>query len=364
MKIAIVHDFISEYGGADRVLQILAQLYPQAHIYTAYANYKMLRKYLPSVPAHQIHTSWAQHTFLSSHKSLFQCLSPFIWRSFRFNNYDLVLSHSAHLLSNIINVKESIHIQYIQTPPKNLFGLLPKTPLQRIVPYTFVIAKLYRKALRSTPYVITNSFHMKKILHDIAHINPEVIYPPVHIPSRLKRTVAKHYLCVSRLDKIKNLELAILACTQLQLPLKIVGKSASSGYEKFLRSIAGPTVKFLGFKQDSEIERLYESAKAFIFPSLSEDFGIAPIEAMAHGVPVIAYFGGGVKETVINGKTGIFYYRNTVDSLKKALLSYDPKAFSPISLNRHATRFSEERFKKEFSQYVQSVLSKRKTKRL
>jgi glycosyltransferase involved in cell wall biosynthesis len=166
----------------------------------------------------------------------------------------------------------------------------------------------------------------------------------------------KFYLMITRIEPNKHLELAVMAANRLRVPLKIVGVSNTPWYDRYLRSLAGPTVEFLGFRSDAEIARLYRQSIAFIFPTKHEDFGIAPLEATAHGVPVISYYGGGAKETVVEGVTGTFFQTHTADALVRAMIRLRTMHFNLNKMYAHAKQFSEARFKREFMDYVTQVI--------
>ncbi len=358
MKIAIIHDSLVEFGGAERVLLALLELFPKADVYAAYADYELVAKFFPTIRPARFYVSWAQHTPLAKHGSLFQCFSPLVWRSFDFERYDLVISATSYLAANMVIVKRPVHIQYIQSLPKNLYGLDPEFWLQKVVPYGRFVTNLFRRSLFSTPHIITNSEHTRRILYEKTGVQSIVIYPPVNIPRSLpKRKKLQYYVCVSRIDRAKSLEIAIEACTRLKLRLKIVGMTNEPKYEEYLRSIAGPTVEFLGFLSDKEIHKLYMSTIACIFSAKNEDFGIAPVEAMAHGIPVIAYYGGGLKDTVIPGKTGVFFYEHSYHALRNVLRTFRRDDFSSISLYRHAQQYNKKKFKIRMNQYVQQAIT-------
>lgn len=361
MRVALIHDGFTEYGGAERVLQAFIKLYPGADIFSSYAKTFLLKKFFPGIPSERFHFSLIQKTPLVGHNTLFQIYSPVIWKLFNFESYDLVISNSFYMLCNQIRVIKPFHIQYINYPPKNIFGLTQMRPLQKIIPYTKIIANFYERALRSTSYIISISKYTQKILLDLFGVSSKVIYPPVKIPNKLpEKKNSLYYLCVSRLDRSKSIEIAIEACNRLKLPLKIVGKTNEPKYEFYLRSIAGPTIEFLGMKSDKEIAELYKSAIAFIFTTKNEDFGIAPVEAMAHGVPVIAYFGGGAKETILQRKTGLFFYEHSTNALVKIIRKFSGMSFNPDVLYNHAKKFSEDRFTEEIKTYADAILAKRK----
>lgn len=357
MKVAIIYDAITEFGGAERVLHSLLHIYPDADIFTAVADQAIINTFFPRLHPKKLHTlpSWVQG--LAAHTSLAQLLSPVIWKSFNLNGFDVVISKPAHLMSNLVTTRGT-HIQYIHTPPRNIFGIVPPTPLQRATRYDQFIIPRYRRAIASTPFLLTNSYHMQRRISTLLGVTPQVIYPPVRIPARVQqRGQGRYYLSVGRLEKEKHIELAIMACNMLKLPLIVVGKTNEPRYEQYLHSIAGPTITFLGFRSDQEIHALYKHATAFLFTARDEDFGIAPVEAIAHSVPVIAYYGGGTKETVKEGVTGRFFYVHTAAALAATLKKFNPSLFRPAALHAHAKKFSETIFRKQFTAYVHTSRS-------
>lgn len=354
MKIALITDCLTEFGGAERVLVALLKLYPDADVYTAFADSKILKK---NFPKPNVRVLPIPQEFFSRHTSLFQALAPFLWRIFNFNNHDLVIAISGHLMSNFIRPPSGLFIQYLLCPPKNIYNLIPKTHLQRLFPYQIYLKYLYIKALRQSSCLITLSQHMQKIFTHQFKLHPHVIYPPVSpAPGGYKHKSNSYSLIVSRLDNSKFIELAIQACNQLSEKLVIVGVSNDQNYEKYLHHLAGSTIRFLGFQPDEKLANLYSHAKVFIFTPQSEDFGIAPLEAMAHGVPVIAFHGGGVRETILDGKTGIFYHQRTAEALIKALEKFYSRRFQVDTLRQRAEVFSKEVFLRNFQLYVKKAM--------
>jgi len=363
MRIALIQDILTETGGTERVLQSLTKVFPNAHVYTLCYNNKILKHLFPHLRPSAVHASWAQNTPLAARGSLLQCLSPFLWRAFDFTQYDVVISNPNYFMSNLICLGGFVHIQYIHSPPKNLYGLCAPAPLQRFIPYAPILRTLYTQAVKSTPYVVVSSQHRKTMLYNLFGIKATLIYPPVQIPDRIPpKSRGLYYLCISRIDPDKSLDLVVEACSRLRLPLKIVGTGTDTSYATRLRKIAGPSIEFLGFLSDHDIYKLYASAIAFLFPSKDEDFGIAPIEAMAHGVPVIAYNGGGAKETLLHGKTGEFFYQHSERALAKLLQHFQPEQFTTKILYEHARKFSEEHFVGAFRDYVSNATTTKNAK--
>lgn len=354
-RCAIVHDSILEFGGAERVLQTFLKIFPNADVYTLVADNSLISFAFPNLKKEKLHVILNGNYFRSG--SVQQLLAPFLWKKINFEDYELVISSSAYLLSNTIFVSKPAHIQYIHCPPKNIFGLSKKTRLQNLFDYSYLIKKRYIQSLHSSPNILVNSQYTKKILWTKFKVYSTVIYPPVTIP-KYKQKVKKsgYFLSVSRFNKAKNIDKIIYACNALKIPLKIVGTGNDSVYAKKLRLIAGPTIEFLGFVNDNELAAIYRSATGFICASEGEDFGITAIEAQAHGVPVLAFYGGGFKETILPNKTGLFFYKNSVDKLIIALKKFAKLCFNSHLIYTQAIKFREERFIDEIKIYTLLLL--------
>ena len=353
MKVAITHDILVEFGGAERVLQSLLHIYPGAKIYTAYLDRLVLENFTPPLSPKNIFVIPTRLFGLKPSSHIFQLLMPFLWQSLNLEENDVVISSSSFFMSNIIRVRRPLHIQYIHCPPKNIFGLSSKTPLQKLINYAPLLKRQYVWALRQYPHIVVNSRYTQRVLRRISGVASTIIHPPVYVPASFPQTSQRDYfLIVSRLDKLKNIEMAIRACIKLGVPLKIVGEASDGNYLPQLRQIAGPNIEFLGFKKDTDVRALYRRAIAFIFTPRTEDFGIAPVEAMAYGVPVIAYFGGGAKETIIHKKTGVFYFQYTQEALVRAILMLRSIRFSPSYIHAAAKKFDMIQFERRMSQYT------------
>jgi glycosyltransferase involved in cell wall biosynthesis len=353
MKIAIIVDSLVEFGGAERVLIALREMFPQVHVFTSVVNNAFKKRYFGAMV---VKTIAIPQNFSAQHTSLFQSLSPVLWQSLDLRGYDVVVAISGHMMSNFVNTGHAIFIQYLLTPPKNIYFQEPETNFQRVFPYQMYVRPAYENALRKTPYLLTLSHHMQHVFHATCGVDPVVIYPPVNIPDRLpQKRKGKYYLIVSRLERSKSIELAIEACNKRKEQLYIVGVTNEQRYERYLRSIAGNNIHFCGYQSDEAIHSIYKEAKAFLFTAQNEDFGIAPIEAMAHGVPVVAYYGGGTKETVVDGKTGTFFFDHTPEALIAAMNKNESRHFLPSTLWHHAQAFSDARFKRNIRQYITKV---------
>lgn len=370
LSIALVHDYLGEFGGAERVLEVLSEMFPEAPIYTAFFRkggaYERFKN-------RDIRVSWAHHIPFFSTKlhSPLRFLAPLIWESFDFKSYDLVISSASwYITKGILTGPETTHISYIHTPPRYLYGFETSVNWQKYWPlrlYARVVNHFLRQydfaAAQRPDILIANSENTRRRIQKFYRRNAAVIYPPVELPERDSRLTINdsrdHLLVVSRVVGGKGLELAVKACTELELPLKVVGQPAgwSSEYKKIKES-AGSTVEFLGFVSDEELVNLYSGAKAFLATAQDEDFGMTVVEAQLAGTPVIAYRGGGYLETVVEGKTGVFFDEYSVEGLKKAIREYGvrSKELKLEEIQKNAKRFSKQRFIKEVRQVISTAI--------
>ena len=413
MKIALVHDYLREYGGAERVVEALHEMWPEAPLYTSFVDWpsfaapslKRLWRVGDKAPAGKvalfrswdIRTSWVQHFWLvKKFISPLRFLAPLIWGSFDFTGYDVVISSSGWFMCRGVALDRSktrsreshetshasqasparrddqaLHICYIHHPPRNLYGYPTGSDLQKYWPVRFyaTIVNFFLRhydfeTAQKVDYFVANSEETKRRVEKFYRRSSTVIYPPVDMPasarqrvsaSTLKTMTPSYFLSVGRLTYAKRVDLAIMACNKLKVPLKIVGTGKE---EEYLRSIAGPTVEFVGSVSDEELSKLYAGAKALIFCALDEDFGMVPVEAMAHGTPVIALAQGGVLETVLDGKTGVLFQKPEVEELVKAIKKFN-KNYNDYNGYKNykdvAEKFSKERFKKELNAFIEKA---------
>ena len=352
MKCAIIHDSLLEFGGAERVLQSLLKMYPNADLYTSFADNSILNMFFSNFPRNRIHTF--PFPFLSRSKtSIIQMISPFIWKQYSFEKYDIVISSSSALFSNSIKVVRPKHIQYIHSIPKNIFGLSPQKRLQKYIPYTNYLRKFYISSTQGNTNIVANSCYTQQILFKKCLVQSTVIYPPVRIPKNIIiKSIPKYFLIVSRLDRTKGLELAIHAATKMKIFLKIAGKGIDKAYLKELYQYTNKYVEFIGFVPESDLGKLYSSSYAFIMTAKNEDFGIAPIEAMAHGIPVIAHYSGGLKETIIPSKTGVFFYEYSTKALSHAINILLKTSFDHNTLYRYSKKFGYNTFSRKLFHFI------------
>ncbi len=362
MRIALVHDSLREYGGAERVVEAMHAIWPEAPLFTSFVDWESLGEHAVRFKGWDIRTSWVQNNwFVKKFHSPLRFLAPKIWESFDLSGYNVVITSSGWFICRGVKVrKPTVHICYIHHPPRNLYGYATGSFYQRHWPvrvYATIVNFFMRQydyeTAQNVDYFIANSQETARRVNKFYRRDSTVIYPPVEVIDAQKTVNKKrlYFLSVGRLAWAKRIDIAIAAANRLKIPLKIVGSGAE---EPFLREIAGPTVEFLGSVPDSRLKELYAGAKATIFTALDEDFGIVPVESMAYGTPVIALGQGGVLETVIDGKTGIFFDRPEVESLVEAIKKFLQLKQSWVTdCQNQAQKFSKARFAKEIKQFVE-----------
>lgn len=367
MKIAIVHDYLKEYGGAERVVEAMLEIWPGAPVYTTVFLPEYAGPHRNRLEKWNIKTSFLQKIPLKAKLiSMFRFVAPLVFWSFNLKKYDVVITSSAgtYTSPNFVKTsKKNTLICYYHTPPRYLYGypvandwrnnifrrvllMLGQIPM-------FFLRILDKRAAQIPDYVLANSNEVAGRIKKFYGREAIVIYPPVEIP-KLESPVKKEnfYLIGGRVSRHKGHDIAIKAFTALGLPLKVFGGTfASYGLDQF-KKFAGPNVEFLGEISDEEKWELMKKAKAFIFPSEQEDFGIVPVEAMASGTPVIALGQGGVLETIIDGKTGVLFYERTPEALIAAVKKFEKMKFGAEDCITQAKKFSKERFKREMLEFI------------
>ncbi len=367
MKVALVHDYLREYGGAERVLEALHEMFPQAPIYTAYFNPKGLGPHAQRIKDWNIKTSWLQNIpFADKLISPFRVFAPMIFESFDFSDYDLVISScSIYFSKAIITDPQTLHLSYIHTPPRYLYGYTTsfnykKNPLTRFLgEIANFFLRIYDFETSQRPDVlIANSDNVASRIKKFYRRDCVVIYPPVDVeeigeqarPAKeVKSQDRDYFLSLSRLVRGKGVDLIIQACNQAGVKLKVVGAGPQL---KNLKSIAGQTVKFIGEVSDQQRVKLYQEAKALIVASEDEDFGITSVEAQAAGTPVIAARSGGYLETVQDGKTGVFFDPDSVDSLVRVIREFDQEKFNPKDCQQNSEKFSKDKFSQKMLELI------------
>lgn len=355
LKVAIVHDWLVSYAGADRVVDCMHHVFPDAPIYTlVYDKDKMpawFRDY-------DIRTTWIQKLPFATklYKKLLP-LMPGAFEALDLSEYDLVLSSSSSCSKGVITRPDAVHICYCHTPIRYVWDFYytyraNANPLVRaVMPGQMHKLRQWDKcAADRVDYFIANSRYIAQRIKKYYRRDSDVIYPCVHINQSPFVEKEDFYLVVGRFTWYKRIDLAVAACTKLGRRLVVIG---SGDEESRLRAIAGPMVEFKGGGlSDEEVRDYYLRAKAFLFPG-EEDFGITPVEAQSAGTPVLAYGRGGACETVEDGRTGLLFHAQTVDSLAECIEKFEAEgvACTKEEIRAHSLRFSEERFEAQLRAY-------------
>lgn len=354
MNIAIVHDFLSYWGGAERVLKGMIKLFPHAPVYTLWYDKAFVDRHFPAITIH--------HSFLQSWHLPHRARLPFMptaAESLPLNNYDVIIS-SGTFAKGIIVKPGTLHIHYCHTPPRFLWEestdyIAHNVPLGAKTLASLIVHWLRIWDVHAASRVdtmIANSKWTQKKIKKIYQREAQIIYPfidPIFFqkPKSRPHTDRDYMLIVSRLARYKHIDLAIQECNKLGISLVVIGKGPD---RKRLECIAGPLTQFIGFVPDNELAGWYAGAKALILPGI-EDFGLTPVEAMAQGAPVLAYRKGGAIETVIEHTTGNLF--TTSKELRK-LLTRMPK-YKRKNIIAHAKQFSFECFKKEIIEAMEKA---------
>lgn len=369
MKIAIAYDWLNQkYGGGEDTLFKIANLYPDADIFCLVYNPVKFSKYLKN---RNIFTSRLQHfpKFMKKNPSLLLPFIPKAVQKLDFNGYDLVISVSSAWVKNISVPKGTKHICYCFSPARMLWDSWPGyLDTQKIGPFKLGPISKYcvtKTASRVRLWDFYSSQNVDTYIAISKYISARikkyykrdsiVVYPPVDLKKNIVISNSKkYYLVLSVLSRYKNIELVIDTFIKNGNDLIIAGDGPDKNR---LEDIAkGHTnIKFLGRVSDNKKQSLYANAKAFIFPSI-EDFGITPVEAMNEGTPVVALNGGGLRETVINKVTGIFFDHPTSNDLQQALNTLENTKFNPKNIREQANKFSKSKFEKDFKKTISLIL--------
>ncbi|QQG41139.1 MAG: glycosyltransferase [Candidatus Woesebacteria bacterium] len=365
-KVAIVYDRVNKWGGAERVLLALHEIFPNAPLYTSVYDKKNAKwaKVFPKVVASFLQT----FPFAKSNHEFFASLMPLAFESFDFSGFDIVISVTSEAAKGIKTKHNQLHICYCLTPTRYLWSshdsyFKNPPPIFKFFPFFGVISRPFVFFLRrwdlgaskQPDVMIAISGEVQKRIKKYYKRNSVIVYPPVELKSlnskfgnTIQKSKKEFYLIVSRLVGYKRVDLAIAAFNKLEIPLVVVGTGSE---EKRLKKKAKRNIKLVGAVSEKALVRYYSGAKALIMPQ-EEDFGIVAVEAQSMGVPVIAYKKGGAIDTVIPGKTGIFFDEQKPESLIKAVKRFEKNKFLVDNLRTNAKRFNKQTFRKRFLRLI------------
>ncbi|MBI2356403.1 MAG: glycosyltransferase [Candidatus Doudnabacteria bacterium] len=361
MKIALVHEFLNQLGGAERVLQNLLEIWPDATLHLLIYD---KQKTLGIFEAYKKRLSFLDRLpFAHSHHRWLLPLMPWAVEQFKFEEFDAVISDSSSFAKGV-ETGGRLHICYCHTPTRFLWtepqDYLASQPYPGFVKAIagFILPFIRRwdyKAASHPHFFIANSVNVQNRIRKYYNRDSVVIQPPVDTELFHPHGEKENYFFVaSRLEPYKKIELVVRAFNDLGLPLKVAGSGTTSVR---LRAIARSNIEFLGRVSDEELRQRYSEALAFIFPA-EEDAGIMPLEAQACGTPVIAYRAGGALETVREGVTGEFFDRQTPEALKTVLKDFDPKKYNPQVIRQHALQFDKKIFQQKIKSFVEEKFKK------
>ncbi len=355
LKIALVADWLTDPGGAEKVVCAFHRMFPDAPIYTSIYD----KDRLPMFDDADIRTSFLQKwPGAKRHHQWYLKWMPTAFEQFDLSEYDIVLSSSHSCAKGVITKPETMHVCYCHTPMRYVWDDChrylkdypwPKT-LKKIAPYLLHSIRLWdRLAADRVDYFVSNSDYIGERIAKYYKAKSETIYPIVETDDfYLSAERGNFYFAAGRLIPYKRFDLIVEAFNHLGKPLKIAGRGPEM---KRLKRMARKNIEFLDYVPDEELRENLSTCKAFIFPQI-EDFGIAPVEAMASGRPVIAYADGGALETVSDGKSGIFFKTQSADALIKAVLRFEKKRFNGKKVAESVADFGRERFEREVKSFL------------
>ncbi|MGA2417289.1 MAG: glycosyltransferase [Candidatus Sulfotelmatobacter sp.] len=359
MRIALVHDYFTQLGGAEKVAEQLYGLLPDASLFATVALPSCMPGRLQDVP---VKTSWMQNLpRMRDYYRLYVFLYPFAVGSLDLSRYDLVISSSSGYAKGVRTSPQAIHVCYCHTPmrwawnyenyaSRESFSLSQRTLLPLFIRG---LQHWDRAASRQPDHFVANSRAVANRIRRVYQRSAEVVHPPIET-ERFQPSYSQHenyYLVVSRLVPYKRIDLAVKACTQRGKRLLVIGDGP---YRKSLEALAGPCVRFLGRASDEQVEYHVARCRALLFPG-EEDFGIAPVEAAAAGRPTIAYRAGGALETIVENITGSFFERQTTECLGDAIEIFERQQWSTAALRQHAKAFSLQVFQERFRSFLERI---------
>ena len=358
MKIALVHDYLIQDGGAERVLRAFAEIWPEAPIFVLYHD----KKRWPDFRGRDIRISVLQKMPGAIRYYRWTLpLMPAATEHHDLGEFDVVVSSASAFAKGIVTRPDALHICYCHTPTRYLWtdthsyikDLRTNKGIKFLLPFVLTSLRMWDRmsAVRVNKF-IANSETVAKRIKKYYERESDIIYPPVDCTQfYVANKLGDYYLAGGRLVAYKRFDLVIEVFNRLGLPLVIFGKGP---YEDRLSAMAGNNVKFVGHISDKEKAKLLAECIAFIHPQL-EDFGLLPLEVMASGRPVIAYDRGGALETIVEGKTGIFFHEQTWEALLDAILNFKPETYSSDEIRKWVQQFDMPQFKAKMKEYVEGA---------
>ena len=357
MKLALVHDYLSQDGGAERVLHVMHEMWPQAPIFVLFHDKKKINYFNEE----NIRQSFL--AYLPGGKRFFQWylpLMPIATEKHNLHEFDVVLSSTSSFAKGVLTRPETLHISYCHTPPRYLWtdaheyidDLNHSKIIKAFLPRITHKLRLWDKmSVDRVDHFIANSRTVQRRINKYYRRDSSIVYPPIDTTNfSTADNISDYFVAGGRLVPYKRFDLVIKAFNRLRLPLKIFGVGPE---EKKLKKIARNNIEFLGKIKESDKVDILKKCQAFVHPQL-EDFGITPIETMACGRPVIAYCAGGATETVINNENGLFFHKQTWEHLLDAVNNFKKMNWDQTLIRNHALRFDKQNFKQKLKDLVEN----------
>ncbi len=356
MRIALVHDYLAQDGGAERVLKSLHELWPEAPIFVLFHD----KEKITFFNNENIRTSFLNKLpFKDSTYQWFLPLMPLATEQHQLKDFDVVISTASMFAKGVITGPNTLHISYCHTPPRFLWAnqqayisdLKQNRVIKSLLPYFIHRLRIWDKmSVDRVDNFIANSHTVQQRINKYYRRESDVIYPPVELSSCSLQKAGDYYAAGGRLVGYKRFDLIIKAFNRLRWPLKIFGTGPEFAS---LQRIAKDNIEFLGQISDNDKSRVLSGSRAFIHPQM-EDFGITAVEAMACGRPVIAYAAGGATETIIPNETGVFFHDQTWESLLDTVLHFNYEGWESGKIREHANKFADKNFKNNIKKYVEN----------
>ena len=371
-RVALVHDYLQEFGGAERVVLALHEAFPDAPLFVGFVDLENLGDHAKNFQNVQISSTFLQTIpGIKKLRSPLRILAPTAFARLNVQDFDVIVSSTnAYHAKSIRPRPDALHVCYCHTPARSLYGYDTRSDWKKNAPVRF-FGEIANHFLRLTDFqaaqavdqVLVNSRVVASRVQKFWRREAQVLYPPVifadlsnKFTKKIQTAFRDYYLYVNRLNLAKHPELAVQAALESGVSLKVVGEGPlAPALEAQIKNWPGAGVALLGRVPDEQLADLYCHARALLYPVADEDFGIVPVEAMAFGVPVIAHRSGGPQETILDGQTGIFFDELTVNSLKQALMRARNISFDPMFIHQHAQRFTQANFVKSIKKNVQKA---------
>jgi glycosyltransferase involved in cell wall biosynthesis len=360
-RVALVHEWLTIPGGSEKVVLALLDMFPQAELFTTVYD---PAPWPAAITQRRVTTSFLDR--IPRARSLYPKLLPLMnraFRSFDLRAFDLVLSSNHACAKNVRKPPGVHHVCYCHTPMRYAWdpafldgedlGLAARLVFKSLAPQLRRRDRAAAQMPGGPDVIVANSTFVADRIRRYWGREAQVIHPPVDIErfARISHRPQDYYLFLGRLVPYKRSDLAVSACAKLDRPLKVVGAGRALDA---VRGAAGPRTQFLGQVSDEELPQLLAGARALLFPG-EEDFGMVPVEAQAAGLPVIAYGSGGVRDSVVDGVTGVLFDHQTVAGLCSAMERFDRISLRDTDLREHAARFAPERFADQFAAVLEKL---------